>query len=104
MSQPTQRIDRWLWFARMTRTRSQATRLVTGGAVRVNGLRTVKPGQHVAPGDVLTFVMRGEVRVLRVVAAGTRRGPSPEARQLYEDLAPSGAGSASGDASRTPGA
>ncbi len=90
------RIDRWLWFARFSRTRSQAARLVAAGHVRVNGVRIGKPAHLVGTGDRLTFVVGGRVRVVRILASSTRRGPAPEARALYEDLSP---GSGSGDGS-----
>jgi ribosome-associated heat shock protein Hsp15 len=78
------RLDRWLWRARFFRTRTLAARAVEGG-VRVNGQRTVKPGAAVRPGDVLTFVQAGRVRVVEVLDPGERRGPAVEARALYLD-------------------
>lgn len=82
----TQRLDKWLWFARIVKSRTLAAAVITEGKVRVNRARVVKASQTVRPGDVLTIALRGRVQVLKVVAEGTRRGPSPEARQLYEDL------------------
>ncbi|MEX0347960.1 MAG: RNA-binding S4 domain-containing protein [Paracoccaceae bacterium] len=81
-----QRLDKWLWHARFFKTRSLAAKLVAGGKVRVNGNRTEKPAQSVGPGDVLTFAQAREVRVIRIEAIGERRGPAPEAQQLYQDL------------------
>jgi ribosome-associated heat shock protein Hsp15 len=83
-----QRIDKWLWHARMLRTRSLAARLVASGKVRCNGVRVAKASQLVAPGDVLTFALNERVRVLRIVALAERRGPFAEACALYEDLSP----------------
>lgn len=80
------RIDKWLWHARMCKTRSLAQRLILDGAVRVDGQRTLKPSQSVQPGAVLTLALNGQVRVLRVVALGQRRGPADEAQRLYDDL------------------
>ena len=91
----SQRIDRWLWFARIVKTRSLAAALVSGGKVRVNRHKIAKPSHPVAPGDVLTIALRGHVRVLKLLDPGTRRGPAPEARRLYEDLAPPGSDRAS---------
>ncbi len=54
--------------------------------MRVNRLKIAKPSHPVGPGDVLTIALRGGVRVLRLVDAGLRRGPAPEARLLYDDL------------------
>lgn len=83
-----QRLDKWLWQARFFKTRTLAARQVSGGHVRVNGTRAGKPAQTVVPGDVLTFVQGRQVRVVRIAALGTRRGPAPEAQALYEDLTP----------------
>ncbi|MDO8422912.1 MAG: RNA-binding S4 domain-containing protein [Parvibaculum sp.] len=88
MSALEQRVDRWLWFARMIKSRTQAASLVSAGKVRLNGTRIDKPSRNVKPGDVLTFPLGDHVRVLKVLDAGTRRGPAPEAQALYEDLAP----------------
>lgn len=82
------RLDKWLWQARFFKTRTLAARQVSGGHVRVNGTRAGKPAQTVVPGDVLTFVQGRQVRVVRIAALGTRRGPAPEAQALYEDLTP----------------
>ena len=81
------RTDKWLWQARFFKTRSLAAKIVSGG-VRVNTLKVAKPAYGVAPGDVLTFAQGRQVRVIRVVALGERRGPAPEAQALYEDLDP----------------
>ena len=82
----TQRIDKWLWFARIMKTRSLAAALVNHGAVRVNRRVIAKPSHAIAPGDVLTLVVGGRVRVLKVLEPGTRRGPPAQAQLLYEDL------------------
>jgi ribosome-associated heat shock protein Hsp15 len=83
-----QRLDKWLWFARIVKSRTLAVQLVQDGKVRVNRTRAAKPAQSVRPDDVLTIVVRGNVQVLRVVAPGARRGPPAEARLLYELLSP----------------
>ena len=85
---PRQRLDKWLWFARVVKTRSLAARLVTEGHVRINSVRVETAAKSVRPGDVVTVALERHVRVLRMVAPGERRGPAPEARGLYEDLAP----------------
>ena len=81
-----QRLDKWLWFARMARTRSAAARLVSDGHVRVNGQRVERAAKAVQPGDVLTIALPLDPRLLRIVAIGARRGPFTQARQLYEDI------------------
>lgn len=83
-----QRLDKWLWFTRVVKTRSLAARLVTEGHVRVNSTRVAVASKSVRTGDVVTVALERHVRVLKVLAGGTRRGPAPEARTLYEDLAP----------------
>jgi ribosome-associated heat shock protein Hsp15 len=88
----TQRIDKWLWFARIIKSRTLAADLVVEGKVRVNRVRATKPSQTVRPGDVLTVTLRGRVDILRVLAPGERRGPPDEARRLYEVLTPKGTG------------
>src|SRR5262245_50195209 len=82
----TQRLDKWLWFSRVSKSRSLAARLIEDGKVRVNRARVIKPSQAVRVGDVLTIALRGKVQILKVLAPGQRRGPPPEARQLYEAL------------------
>lgn len=84
----TIRLDKWLWQARFFKTRGLATREVQAGHVRVNSVHAKKPSHAVGPGDTLTFVQAGRVRVIRLLAIGIRRGPAAEAIALYEDLAP----------------
>lgn len=85
---PTIRLDKWLFHARFLKTRGLAASLVGEGRLRVNGEATAKPHRAVGAGDVLTFALHGRVRVVRILDVGERRGPAPEARDLYEDLAP----------------
>jgi ribosome-associated heat shock protein Hsp15 len=100
------RLDKWLWHARFCKSRSLATKLCVGGQIRLaqaapaNGAAAApevrsgtpslvaKASQTVRPGDVLTFPLGGQVRVIRILALGARRGPAPEARTLYQDLTP----------------
>lgn len=89
-AEASQRLDKWLWYARVVKTRSMAAALVVRGRVRVNRVRTQKPSQPVKPGDVITASVSRSVRVLKVLQPGTRRGPASEAQALYEDLAPQG--------------
>ena len=85
---PKLRLDKWLWQARFFKTRSLAAREVSAGHVRINGDKTDKPARVVGPGDVLTFAQARRVRVVRIEALGTRRGPASEAQTLYTDLSP----------------
>jgi ribosome-associated heat shock protein Hsp15 len=80
------RLDKWLWQARFFKTRTLSAKEISAGHVRVNGARITKPAQTVGPGDVLTFAQATQVRVVRILGLGTRRGPAPEAHALYEDL------------------
>jgi ribosome-associated heat shock protein Hsp15 len=81
-----QRLDKWLWHARVVKARSSAAALVEAGHVRVNGVREKAPGHAVKAGDVLTIGLDRIVRVLRVVGFAERRGDAAAARVLYEDL------------------
>jgi len=80
------RLDKWLWQARFCRSRSIAAALCASGTIRIGGGHVTKPHHAVRPGDVLTFPLGRSIRVVRVLALGTRRGPAPEARRLYDDL------------------
>jgi len=82
------RIDKWLWFARLAKTRTLAQKLATSGRVRVNRDKTENAARPVKVGDVLTIALDSGVRVLRIAGLATRRGPAAEAQLLYEDLAP----------------
>jgi ribosome-associated heat shock protein Hsp15 len=85
---PGQRLDKWLWCARIVKTRTGAARLIEAGKVRINGNRTLKPSRLVQAGDVVTATSLGRLSVLRVLGASDRRGPPALARTLYEDLTP----------------
>lgn len=82
------RLDKWLWHARFFKSRGLAAALVKSGRCRVDGTPVSKPGRTIAPGVVLTFPKENEVRIIKVLALGERRGPAPEAQALYEDLTP----------------
>ena len=84
-----QRIDKWLWHARVVRTRTGAAALAAAGYVRINGRRVDGPSRPVRPGDVVTVALDRTVRVLKVVAFAERRGSAAEARALCETLEPS---------------
>ena len=87
-SDPSIRLDKWLWFVRKVKTRSKATKLVKDGKIRVNGDKVSKASQIIRAGDVITAMIATNVHVLKVVALGQRRGPAVEAATLYEDLTP----------------
>ena len=81
-----QRIDRWLWHARLVRTRSDAAALAASGYVRVNGMRIDAPGRMVRSGDVITVALDRKVRVVKVRGFRERRGPAGTGETLYEEL------------------
>lgn len=81
-----QRLDKWLWHARVVKARTSAATLVTSGHVRINGVRETSPGHGVKAGDVLTIALDRNVRLLRVTAFAERRGDATSARALYDEL------------------
>jgi ribosome-associated heat shock protein Hsp15 len=85
-----QRLDKWLWHARVAKTRADCSRFVEAGAVRLNRQPVGKPHAKLRPGDVLTLAFggpeRGVVRIWRVLALADRRGPAAEARGLYQEV------------------
>ncbi|RQP17335.1 MAG: RNA-binding S4 domain-containing protein [Brucella intermedia] len=83
-----QRIDKWLFFARVVKSRSLAAKLAVGGKVRVNRDKIEQAANQVKVGDVLTITLDRRILVYKIVAPGERRGPAPEAQLLYEDLSP----------------
>ncbi len=86
MREDRQRLDKWLWFARFAKSRTLAAKLVASGFVRLNGQRTDNAAKAVAIGDVITLALARTTLVVRVEGLGERRGPAPEARQLYIEL------------------
>ena len=81
---PSARIDKWLFHARLFRTRGLAQDAASSGRLRLNGQRVEKPAQPLRPGDVLTLGRGGEIVALKVLALADRRGPAAAARELYE--------------------
>ena len=91
MSEPAgekQRIDKWLFFARLVKSRSLAQKLVEGGSVTLNGSACRSASQMLKPGDRLLIRLDRHVCVIEMVMAGERRGPAPEAQALYIDHTP----------------
>jgi ribosome-associated heat shock protein Hsp15 len=80
------RLDKFLWFARIVKTRALAQAMAENGRIRISGRVVDRAHAPVKAGDVLSFAQRGAVRVLRVEALPVRRGPPAEARSLYSEL------------------
>ncbi len=84
--EPRLRLDKFLWFARIVKTRSAAQALAEDGRLRLNGRVIDRSHAPVGIGDVLSFAIHGKVRVLRIGALPARRGPPAEARALYDEI------------------
>lgn len=81
------RLDKFLWFARLTKTRTLAQAVAAEGRLRIDGRAVDRAHAEVRPGQVLAFPLAGRVRVIRVETLPQRRGPAPEARTCYTELA-----------------
>ncbi|WP_411820639.1 RNA-binding S4 domain-containing protein [Hyphococcus formosus] len=88
----TQRLDRWLWFARFFKTRTLAAKFVSDGNVRItrgdNTQRADKAATAIRPGDIIVFTRNDRTRIVTVLKCGNRRGPATEAQELYDDQSP----------------
>ena len=85
-SEQRQRVDKWLWFARLVKTRTKAQALVSSGKVRVNRVKISSPSKLIGPGDVLTLPLGNHIRVVELLALAKKRGPYASAQLLYRDL------------------
>lgn len=83
---PTLRIDKYLWFVRLAKSRSIAQKMAEEGYIRLNGRRVDRAHFPVRANDLITFAKDGRVRVVRVLALPVRRGPAPEAQLCYEEI------------------
>ena len=86
--QARQRIDKWLFFARLRKSRSLAAKSVEAGDVSVNGVVVRQPSHMLRPGDVVVLSLDRHDMVVKVLQPGDRRGPYEEARLLYSDMTP----------------
>lgn len=80
------RIDRFLFFIRLVKSRTLAQVVIEGGHVRIDGNRVEKPSEEVRAGSIVALPLRGKVRIVRVLALPRRRGPASEAQSCYEEL------------------
>ena len=82
------RLDKWFWHARFFKSRSLATRFCQSGKLRVDGTVIRKAHHTIHVSNVLTFPKGPDIRVIKVLDTGARRGPAAEAQDLYDDLNP----------------
>jgi ribosome-associated heat shock protein Hsp15 len=80
------RVDRFLFFIRLVKSRTLAQAVIETGHVRIDGKRVEKPSEDVRVGSTIALPLHGKVRVLRVLELPERRGPAAEARTHYEEL------------------
>ena len=80
------RIDRFLFFIRLVKSRTLAQHVIDEGHIRIDGKRVEKSSDEVRTGSIVALPLHGHVRVIRVLSLPTRRGPAPEARACYEEL------------------
>jgi ribosome-associated heat shock protein Hsp15 len=80
------RIDRFLFFIRLIKSRTLAQHVIEAGHVRIDGKRVEKPSDAVRVGSIVALPLHDQVRILRVLSLPVRRGPAPEARACYEEL------------------
>ncbi|HEX8124961.1 MAG TPA: RNA-binding S4 domain-containing protein [Allosphingosinicella sp.] len=80
------RLDKFLWFARIVKTRALAQTMAEQGRIRIGGRVVDRAHAPVRVGDVMSFAQRGTVRILKVEALPARRGPPAEARALYSEI------------------
>jgi ribosome-associated heat shock protein Hsp15 len=78
-----QRLDKWLWFSRWSKTRTLAAHLIEQGYVRVDGKRAEQSAKQVSPGSVLTIAFEQRIVVVEILGCAERRGPYSEASKLY---------------------
>lgn len=92
MAEGALRLDKFLWYARLAKTRALAQAIAAGGHLRIDGRVVDRAHVPVRPGNVLSFPLGDRVRVLRIETLPTRRGPAPEAQATYSDLSSAKAG------------
>jgi ribosome-associated heat shock protein Hsp15 len=84
------RLDRLLVYLRFARTRSRAQKLIEDGHMRINGAHVRRPSADARIGDVLTFALGREIKIVELLALPERRGPPNLARSHYRELDRSG--------------
>ena len=84
----TQRIDKWLFHARFIKSRARATKLVNAKKLRINGDKISKASYNIKPGDILTFHLQDQVKMIEILGINATRRPFVEAQMLYDDQSP----------------
>ena len=84
----TLRLDIYLYYIRIFKSRSIATKFVSTNRLRISGQVTQKPHKMISIGDVLTMTINDNIKVLKVLAIPNRRGPYSESLNFYEDITP----------------
>lgn len=82
------RLDKFLWFARFAKTRPLAQDVAESRRLRIDGRVVERAHSTVRIGNVLSFPLHDRVRIIRIDALPSRRGPAAEARACYTDLSP----------------
>ena len=80
------RVDRYLHCIRLVKSRTLAQQLIEAGHVRIDGRHVAKPSEPVRSGNILALPLRGQVRIIEVLALPERRGPAAEARLAYREI------------------
>ena len=88
LEKKTLRLDIYLYYIRIFKSRSLATKFVSNNRLRISGQVTQKPHKMISIGDVLTMTINDNIKVLKVLAIPNRRGPYPESLNFYEDITP----------------
>jgi len=84
----TLRLDTYLYYIRIFKSRSIATKFVLTNRLRISGQVTQKPHKMISIGDVLTMTIKDNIKILKVLDIPNRRGPYSEALNFYEDITP----------------
>ena len=84
----TLRLDIYLYYIRIFKSRSLATKYILSNRLRISGQVTQKPHKMISIGDVLSMTIRGNVKILKILDIPNRRGPYSESLNFYEDITP----------------
>ena len=88
LEKKTLRLDIYLYYIRIFKSRSLATKFILTNRLRISGQVTQKPHKMISVGDVLTITINDNVKILKVLDIPSRRGPYLESLNFYEDITP----------------